>query len=99
MESAGIEHGSYSHIFNQLLSTTKTITFFLLTIRTGSIIEMKESGEFVFELILKDENGNKFNPNEMTFISSEILGVKCVWGYYEEGKIFFFWRDKNFLHF
>ena len=63
-----------------------------------SIIEMKESGEFIFELILKDENGNKFLPHEMTFISSEILGVKCVWGYYEEGKIFF-WRDKNFLHF
>ena len=76
-----------------------------------SIIELKESGEFVFELILKDENGNKFLPNEMIFISSEILGVKClsggreanilvggkcVLGGWEEEKIFFFGETKIF---
>ena len=59
-----------------------------------SIIEMKESGEFVFELILKDENGNKFFPHEMTFISSEILGVVCGSEDWKEEKIFFLERQK-----
>ena len=47
---------------------------FLAEYSNCSIIEMKESGEFVFELILKDEKGNKFHPHEMIFISPEILG-------------------------
>ena len=67
---------------------------FLADFSNGSITEMKESGKFVFELILKDENGNKFHPNDMTFISSEILGVICVTMDWEEGKIFFFERQK-----
>ena len=62
-----------------------------------SIIELKESGEFVFELIvLKDENGNKFHPHEMTFISSEILGVVCGSEDWKEEKIFFFGETKIF---
>ena len=67
---------------------------FLAESRNCSITEMKESGEFVFELILKDENGNKFIPHEMTFISSEILGVVCGSGDWEEEKIFFLERQK-----
>ena len=65
---------------------------FLADFSNGSILEMKESGEIVFELILKDEKGKKFHPHEMTFISSEILGVNCrSWGW-EEKKHFFLER-------
>ena len=96
---------------NSIVVNPKDNHLFLTESRNCSIIEMKESGEFVFELILKDENGNKFFPHEMIFISSEILGVKClsteanifsrrkcVLGGGKK-KRFFFWRDKNFLHF
>ena len=67
---------------------------FLAESRNCSITEMKESGEFVFELILKDEKGNKFIPHEMIFISSEILGVKCLSRGWKEEKIFFLERQK-----
>ena len=49
---------------------------------------MKESGELICELILKDEEGNKYSPNEMFFNSSEILGVNCWWWWGRENLIF-----------
>ena len=87
------ESNTDRHI-HSIVVNPKDNHLFLADSSNCSIIEMKESGEFVFELILKDENGNKFFPHEMIFISSEILGVKCVsWGW-KEGKIFFLERQK-----
>ena len=43
----------------------------------GSIVELTESGEFVGELKLKGENEEEFQPTEMFFDSSQILGVNC----------------------
>ena len=40
---------------------------FLTDFLSGSIIEMTESGEFVGELELKGEKGEKFWPKEMFF--------------------------------
>ena len=79
---------------NSIVVNPKDNHLFLGEYSNCSIIEMKESGEFVFELILKDEKGKKFHPNEMTFISTEILGVICVTRDWEEGKIFFLERQK-----
>ena len=83
---------------NVLLRTSIVVNhkdnqLFLADFSNRSIIELKELGEFVFELILKDEKGNKFFPHEMTFISSEILGVKYVVEGWEE-KIFVGERKK-----
>ena len=52
---------------------------FLADILNDSIVEMTESGEFVGELELKRENGEKLLPREMFFDSPQILGVNC-WG-------------------
>ena len=60
-----------------------------------SIIELKESGELICELILENEKGKTFHPHEMFFISLEILRVKCGSRGWED----YLWREKNFLHF
>ena len=87
------ESNTHRHI-ESIVVNPRDNHLFLAEFSNCSIIEMKESGEFVFELILKDENGNKLIPNEMTFISSEILGVVCASGSWEEKKIFFLERQK-----
>ena len=81
-------------LIHSIVVNHKDNHLFLADCLNPSIIEMKESGEFVFELILKDENGNKFIPHEMFFISSEILGVKCRSGGWQEEKIFFLERKQ-----
>ena len=61
-----------------------------------SIVELTESGEFVGELKLIGEKGEKFEPTEMFFDSSEILGVNC-WGVgreWGEGYLIFLERKK-----
>ena len=50
---------------------------FLADNLNNSIVEMTESGEFVGELELKGQNGEKLRPTEMFFDSSQILGVNC----------------------
>ena len=58
---------------------------FLVDHSNYSIVEMTESGEFVGELKLKGENGEKLRPREMFFDSSQIFGVNCRgWG--KEGR-------------
>ena len=70
----------------------KDYHIFLADYSNGSIIELKESGEFVNEVILKDDKGKTFPASGLFFNSSEILGVNCVSG--EEEKLFFFEREK-----
>ena len=78
---------THRHILSIVVSH-KDNHLFLAEHLNRSIIEMKETGEFVCELILKDEKGNKFFPQEMAFISSEMLWVVCgSWGW-KEAKIF-----------
>ncbi len=87
------ERSSDVLLWTSIVVNHKDNQLFLADFSNRSIIELKELGEFVFELILKDEKGNKFFPHEMTFISSEILGVKYVVEGWEE-KIFVGERKK-----
>ena len=64
---------------NSILVSDKNKHIFLADNTNCSIIELKESGKLVCELILRDKKGNKFPPKEMFFNSSGILGVNCCW--------------------
>ena len=70
---------------------------FLPDLSNCSIIKLKESGELVCDLILK-EKGENFHPTGMFFNSSEILRVNCgEWGGGTEKKLIFFERQKFYF--
>ena len=61
------ERSSDVLLWTSIVVNHKDNQLFLADFSNRSIVELKELGEFVFELILKDEKGNKFFPHEMTF--------------------------------
>ena len=63
-------------LISSILVSDKDNHIFLADYSNRSIIELKESGEFLSELILTHE-GENFLPREMFFNAPEILGVNC----------------------
>ena len=81
-------------LITSILVSNEDDHFFLADKSNCSIIELKESGELICELILKDKTGEKFRPTEMFFNSPDILAVNCqVCGRGKE-KLFFLEREK-----
>ena len=72
---------------HSIVVSNKNKHIYLADHKNCSIIELKESGELVCELILKDKEGEYLIPTEMFFNSSEILWVNC-WQYKGEKLIF-----------
>ena len=92
-------------LISSILVSPKDNHIFLADNWSCSIIELEESGEFVCELILS-QGQNRFDPQEMFFSSSEILGVNCrvQWweregqyddDYISEEKLIFLERKNN----
>ena len=62
---------------NSILVGDNNKNIFLADNTNCSIIKLKQSGELVCELILKDEKGETLTPKEMFLSSPGIFGVNC----------------------